>query len=109
MSARAYLVWPEVILSSYDDPEYKGLIRAQAEPKFDDTNWANWRLMLEEVEYEEALRAAGCEALLAYTTEGLPYQDIKWVSPADMINAADRLIQLIQQADGRINAAVAEY
>jgi hypothetical protein len=109
MSARAYLAWPEVILSGYDDPEYNQPINAQAEPQFDDTNWANWRSLLDEPEYEEAIRATGCDALLAYTTEGLPYQDIRWVSPAEMIGAANRLIGLIRQADERIKPVVAEY
>ena len=109
MSARVHLVWPEVILSGYDDPEYSQLIDARAEPDFQDNNCANWLSMLEEVEYQETLRAAGCEALLAYTTEGLPYEQIKWVSPADMTRAADRLIELIQQGDESIKALVAEY
>jgi len=107
MAAAAYLVWPEVISSGYDDPEYSELILKGAQPEFPDPNWADWRMFMED--YEDTLRGLGCGALLAYTTEGLPWEQIEWVSPAEMAAAADRLADLIANNAPEVVPVVEEY
>ena len=60
-------------------------------------------------DYEDVLRGLGCGALLAYTTEGLPWEEIEWVPPAAMADAADRLAERIANNDAEVAGVVAEY
>jgi hypothetical protein len=107
MAARASLIWPEVIASGYSDPEYSALIAARGLPEFRDPNWADWRMFMED--YEDVLRGLGCGALLSYTTEGLPWEQIEWVSPAAMVAAADHLADLVANNAPEVAPIVEEY
>jgi hypothetical protein len=60
-------------------------------------------------DYEDLLRSLGCSALLAYTTDGLQYEDVVWFSPTEMAAAADRLADLIATNAPEVAAVVAEY
>jgi hypothetical protein len=107
MAASAWLVWPEAIANGHSDPEYNRLLHGQAIPNFQDANWADWRMFMED--YEDVLRGLGCGALLAYTTDGLPDEKIEWVSPEAMSAAADRLADLIRQQEPAVEELVAQY
>jgi hypothetical protein len=101
----AYIVWPEVLDGSDADEEVRDLPGRGAAPP----NWANWISMIIDDDPEPTLRALGCDALLAYTTEGLPAEKIEWATPEQLITAADRLSDLIRGSDEVVNELVEVY
>lgn len=62
-------------------------------PFFNDCKaWGNWMAEREGVPaVSDALRRLGAEALLSYKTEGMEDEDVDWVSPRQLREAALRL------------------
>lgn len=102
MTASAYLIWRDLA-------EEESLEAGDAPPAFRDPNWAEWISFIIDDDGEPVVRALGCGALLAYSTEGLPPEKIEWASPQEMIAAADRLAGLVRAGSGSVEELVALY
>jgi hypothetical protein len=100
MSCDALLVWPEV------EDNHQELLLCMKQPDFKDDNWGVWRFR---VDGDESLVRAGCKALLAYTSDGLPADQVEWVSPSELLGAVAALEKAIAQNDGSIADALWEY
>jgi hypothetical protein len=66
-------------------------------PFFNDCKaWGNWMAEREGVPaVADALRRLGAEALLSYKTEGIEDEDVDWVSPRQLRDAALRLREAV--------------
>lgn len=67
-------------------------------PFFNDCKaWGNWMAEREDVPaVADALRRLGAEALLSYKTEGMEDEDVEWVSPRQLRDAAARLREAVR-------------
>lgn len=71
----------------------------ESQPGFynDDKAWGDFMAEREsEPEVIEAFNKLNAAALLTHTTEGMEDEDIKWVTPAELRNAAKTLREAIQ-------------
>jgi hypothetical protein len=100
MACDALLIWPEV------ENDHQELLLCMTQPDFPDNNWPVWRFR---VDGDESLLRGGCGALLAYSADGLPKEDVQWVSPAELLAAVDALKRLIEQKDQSIADALWDY
>jgi hypothetical protein len=94
------LIWPGALDG---DEEFAECIK---QPEFADASFSVW---LFRVEGDESLIKAGCGAILAGTTDGLPEDEVVWVSPAELAKAAATLKHLVEREDKSIAEAVWEY
>jgi hypothetical protein len=59
--------------------------------------WGDWMAEHEELhEVLEAVRRLGSEAILTYTTDGMDDEEVDWVSPAQLRDAARRLREAVR-------------
>jgi hypothetical protein len=66
----------------------------EAQPGFrnDDRAWGNWMAEREdEPAVHDAVRQLGVDAILTYKTDGMEGDDVSWVSPQQLRDAATRL------------------
>jgi len=103
MAASAHLIWPGALdAETRDDPH-------EAAPAFRDPNWANWISLIIDDDCDPILRSLGCGALMAYSTEGLPPEEIEWASPAELEGAAQRLSALVRARHDSLRELVDLY
>jgi hypothetical protein len=72
--------------------------------------WGNW--MAERYNYPEVLDAMnrlGVSALLSHITDGVSEQQVDWVTPDDLIKAAEHLRELVLAQDPRVKRIVETY
>lgn len=76
----------------------------------DDKAWASWIAQIESQSgLKKLLESLGLGALSTHTTQGMKERDVRWVSPAELAAAAERLIGLIDSTDDRIEPLLAAY
>jgi|KBSMisStandDraft_5_1062788.scaffolds.fasta_scaffold777058_1 hypothetical protein len=80
---------------------WPGMTEAQFEsqPGFynDDRAWGNWMAELEnETAVGDAIRKLKAEAILTYKTDGMDDEDVSWVSPQQLRDAATRLCEAVR-------------
>ena len=71
----------------------------ESQPGFynDDKAWGNWMAEREdEPEVLKAIKRLGAEAILTYTTEGIEDEEVEWVSPQQLRDAARRVREAIK-------------
>jgi hypothetical protein len=72
--------------------------------------WGNW--MAERYNHPDVLDALtrlGVGAVLSHITDGLEENDVDWVSPDDLMKAADNLRELVLAQDPRVKRIVETY
>jgi hypothetical protein len=72
--------------------------------------WANW--MAERENHPDVLktmRRLGVSALLSNLTDGMEEDEVDWVSPDDLMRAAERLRELVLAQDPRVERIVETY
>jgi hypothetical protein len=79
---------------------WPGITEEQSEsgPDFynDSKAWGEWMAEREEVPaVSEALKKLGAEALLSYKTDGVEDDEVDWVTPAQLRDAAARLREAV--------------
>jgi hypothetical protein len=57
----------------------------------------------------DSMKHLGVGALLSYITDGVGEDEVDWVSPDDLMNAADRLRELVLAQDPRVKRIVETY
>jgi hypothetical protein len=76
----------------------------------DDRAFGNWMASrAEEPRVLQALKALDCGALLSITTDGVPAEDIEWVTPDELRAAATTLRGLVLRQDARTAGIVESY
>ena len=80
---------------------WPGMTEAQFEsqPGFrnDDRAWGNWMAELEtETAVCDAIRKLKAEAILTYKTDGMDDEDVSWVSPQQLRDAATQLREAVR-------------
>jgi hypothetical protein len=101
MGASVIVYWP-------------GITEAQIEsqPGFynDDKAWGNWMAEREdEPEVLDAIKRLGADAILTYTTDGMEDEDVEWVSPKQLRDAARRLREAIKDKRPEAKAILETY
>ncbi len=72
--------------------------------------WGNW--MAERYDHPEvldAMKRLGAGALLSHITDGVSEDTVDWVSPDDLMNAAEHLRELVRAQDPRVKRIVETY
>jgi hypothetical protein len=72
--------------------------------------WGDW--MAERYNHPDVLAAMkqlGVAALLSHITDGVSEDEVDWVSPGDLMQAAERLRELVLAQDPRVNRIVETY
>ena len=72
--------------------------------------WGNW--MAERYDHPDVLatmKQLGVGALLSHITDGVSEDDVDWVSPDDLMKAAERLRELLLAQDPRVKRIVETY
>jgi hypothetical protein len=88
MGASVIAYWPGITEEQID-----------SQPGFynDDKAWGNWMAEREdEPEVLNAIKRLGADAILTYTTDGMEDEDVEWVSPKRLRDAARRLREAIK-------------
>ena len=88
-------------------PEQIG--KQPAFPSNDCAAWANWMLEMQKQENLTLLKAAGLDALLSFTTEGIKDEEVNWVTPDTLATAALKLCDLVAQAHPAAQCALRAY
>jgi len=105
MSGSARLIWPEALAGDEDD-------ETEEPPEFNSPRdvWA-WRVTVASNDLGEldAIRAAGCEALLAVYDEEADDEEVEWTTPDAFEEAADRLAALVRAEDESVTALVEAF
>jgi hypothetical protein len=101
MGASVIVYWP-------------GITEAQIEsqPGFynDDKAWGNWMAEREdEPEVLDAIKRLGADAILTYTTDGMEDEDVEWVSPKQLRDAARRLREAIKDKRPEAKVIIETY
>jgi hypothetical protein len=68
--------------------------------------------MVEREKHPDVIRTMkrlGVGALLSYITDGIEEDEVEWVAPGDLINAAEHLRDLVLAQDPRVNRIVETY
>jgi hypothetical protein len=101
MGASVYAYWP-------------GITEEQigAQPGFanDDRNWGNW--MAEREDEPDVLRVIadlGAAPLLTVMTDGWDDDDVTWVTPQELRDAADRLRRAVEDRAQGVGRVIAVY
>lgn len=87
MGATVNAYWPEMTEEQLD-----------SQPGFynDDKPWGNWMAIREEVpEALAAIRGLGAEAILSLKTDGWEDDDVQWVTPQQMRDAATKIREAV--------------
>jgi hypothetical protein len=70
----------------------------ESQPGFwnDDRAWANWMVEQEQSPaLVDAIRKLNAEAILTYKTDGMEDEDVDWVSPRQLRDAAEKLREAV--------------
>ena len=57
----------------------------------------------------DAMKQLGVGALLSHITDGVPEDEVDWVSPDELMKAAERLQELVLAHDPRVKRIVETY
>ena len=90
MGATVIAYWPSMTEAQFE-----------SQPGFynDDRAWGNWMAELEnETAVGDAIRKWKAEAILTYKTDGMDDEDVSWVSPQQLRDAATRLCEACEPA-----------
>jgi hypothetical protein len=71
----------------------------ESQPGFynDDKAWGNWMAEQDEnTAVADAIKKLGAEAILTFKTDGWDDEDVTWVSPQQLRDAATKLIQAVR-------------
>ena len=101
MGATVLAYWPTMT------PEQ--MYKQPAFPSNDCAAWANWMLEMQKQENQTPLKAAGVDALLSFTTEGIKDEEVNWVTPDTLATAALKLCDLLAQAHPAAQCALRAY
>ncbi len=88
MGASVTVYWPGITEEQYE-----------SQPGFwnDDKAWGNWMAEREvEPAVDEAIRKLNAEAILTYKTDGMDDEDVSWVSPQELRDAATKLREAVR-------------
>jgi hypothetical protein len=93
---------------------WPGMTEAQAEaqPGFynDDRAWGNWMAERDgDPAVSDAIRRLNAEAILTVKTDGWEDDDVTWVSPGELRNAAVRLREAVRAGSPEIHVILASY
>ena len=93
---------------------WPGITEEQREsgPDFynDSKAWGEWMAEREDVPaVSEALKKLGAEALLTYKTDGVEDDEVSWVSPAQLRDAAARLRDAVSAGSPGVNVILETY
>jgi hypothetical protein len=72
--------------------------------------WGNW--MAERYNHPDvldAMKRLGVGALLSHITDGVEEDEVDWVSPDELMKAAERLRELVLAQDPRVKGIVGVY
>src|SRR5262245_1085273 len=72
--------------------------------------WGDW--MAESYNHPDvlgAMKRLGVGALLSHITDGVEEDEVEWVSPAELMKAAERLRELVLAQDPRVKRIVETY
>jgi hypothetical protein len=84
----------------------------EAQPGFynDDKAWGDFMAEREdEPEALDAIRQLSAGALLTYTTDGVDDEDVEWVTPAELRDAARKLREAIESKSTKTNIILKVY
>jgi hypothetical protein len=100
MGMSAGLMWPELLIGEEEEDV--------APPEFNSADdWAQWLLSLPG-DADLDLEDVGCGALSAYASGSDP-DEVSWVSPAEILAAADRLADLVRAGGPDAVGLLASY
>src|SRR5437867_11206384 len=72
--------------------------------------WGNWMAeCYNQPDVLDALRRLGVGALLSHITDGVEEDEVDWVSPDELMKAADHLRELVLAQDPRVKRMVETY
>jgi hypothetical protein len=72
--------------------------------------WGEWMAERENhPEVKQVLKDLGCDALLSFSTEGVSDDNVHWVTPGQLIQAALRLRELVLNEDPRTVKVLGSY
>ena len=87
MGATVIAYWPGITEDQID---------SQPGSQNDDPPWGNWMAAREDTPGTmEAIRKLGAEAILSVKTDGWDDEDVTWVTPAQMRDAANKLREAV--------------
>jgi hypothetical protein len=84
----------------------------EAQPGFynDDPAWGNWMAEREgDAAVSDAIRRLNAEAILTVKTDGWEDDDVTWVSPQELRDAAVRLREAVRVGSPEIRVILASY
>ena len=84
----------------------------ESQPGFynDDRAWGNWMAELEgDAAVSDAIRKLNAEAILTYKTDGMDDEDVCWVSPQQLRDAATRLREAVQAGSSETRLILETY
>lgn len=84
----------------------------ESQPGFynDDRAWGNWMAEREdEPEVLNAIKRLGAEAILTFKTDGMEDEDVEWVSPRQLRDAARRLREAVKDQQPEAKAILETY
>ena len=84
----------------------------ESQPGFynDDRAWGNFMAELESATATcDAIRKLGAEAILTYKTDGMGDEDVTWVSPQELRDAATKLREAVQAGSPEAEAILETY
>src|SRR5574341_372508 len=88
MGASVTAYWPGITEEQFE-----------SQPGFrnDDKAWGDWMAEREgEPAVDEAIRKLNAEAILTYKTDGMDDEDVSWVSPQELRDAATKLREAVR-------------
>jgi hypothetical protein len=93
---------------------WPGITEAQidSQPGFfnDDKAWGDWMAACEEeAAVHDAVRRLGADAILTFKTDGWDDEDVNWVTPLQLREAAERLREAIKAGSPDAGAILACY
>ncbi|HWS54989.1 MAG TPA: hypothetical protein VN228_12710 [Pyrinomonadaceae bacterium] len=101
MGASVNAYWPGI-----------GEEQLESQPGFynDDKAWGDWMAEREEVPaVADALGRLGAGALLSYKTDGMEDDEVDWVSPAQLREAAERLREAVRAGSPEASVILETY
>lgn len=101
MGATVSAYWPGISEGQFDSqPDFRNDCKA----------WGNWMAEREGVPaVSDALRRLGAEALLSYKTDGMEDEEVDWVSPRQLRDAAERLREAVRAGSPEAAAVLETY
>ena len=101
MGASVTAYWPGITTEQFE-----------SQPGFynDDKAWGNWIAEREEAPaVHDAVRKLGAEAILSYKTDGMDDEDVEWVSPRQLRDAATKLREAVLAGSPETRVIIENY